>query len=109
MTGDIVDRVARASFACWRKRMDELGHHLDKGRRFEDMGDSELEFAHMNARAMIEAHGAALAAAGFVIVPREPTEAMLSAVHFSADAEFHGASPDYAWRAMIAAAPKDPT
>ncbi len=50
----MVEKVARASFACWRKRMDELGHHLDKGQAFEDMSESEMEFALLNARAMIE-------------------------------------------------------
>lgn len=51
----MIERVARASFACWRKRMDDLGMHQDKGREFEDMNESEHEFALMNACAMIEA------------------------------------------------------
>ena len=50
-----IEKVARASFACWRKRMDELGHHLDMGHAFEDMTESEMEFAFLKARAMIEA------------------------------------------------------
>lgn len=61
----MIEKVARASFNCWRKRMTELGHHMDKGQTFEDMSDSERDFAFMNARAMIEAM-------------REPTEGMLS-------------------------------
>ncbi len=63
---EMIERVARASFACWRTRMDELGHHLDKGRNFEDMSESESEFAIMNARAVIEAM-------------REPSKAMMDA------------------------------
>jgi len=51
----LVEQIARASFTCWRKRMDELGHHLDKGKNFEDMNESEMEFAFMNARAILEA------------------------------------------------------
>lgn len=60
----MVEKVARASFACWRKRMDELGLHLDKGRTFENMSKSELEFALDNSRAVIAAI-------------REPSEEML--------------------------------
>lgn len=51
----MIEKIARASFTCWRKRMDELGYHLDKGKTFEDMSDSEREFAFMNAKAVIEA------------------------------------------------------
>ena len=61
-----IEKVARASFACWRKRMDELGHHLDMGHAFEDMTASEREFAFLNARAMIEAM-------------RDPSDGMLDA------------------------------
>lgn len=62
----MVERVARASFACWRKRMDEKGLLLDRGRNFEDMDESEREFAPIHARAVIEAM-------------REPTAAMIRA------------------------------
>lgn len=51
----MIEQIARASFACWRKRMDELGHHLTRNRKFEDMTEDEHEFAFMNASAMLEA------------------------------------------------------
>jgi len=51
--GAMVERVARASFKCWRDRMDEKGLHLDRGRAFEDMSESEREFAALHARAII--------------------------------------------------------
>lgn len=59
------DRVARASFECWRKRMTEKGRFIEKGQAFEDMCESEQEFAHIHALAVIAAM-------------REPTKAMLS-------------------------------
>lgn len=47
---------------------------------------------------------AALDAAGYQIVPKEPTPAMLDAVHFSDEALFHGADVSYAYAAMLEAA-----
>jgi hypothetical protein len=44
--------------------MDELGWHLDKKRTFDDMDESEREFAFLHARAAIEAM-------------REPTHEMM--------------------------------
>lgn len=55
MTDSMVERVERASFACWRKRMTKLGLHMDKGQTFEDMSESEREFARIHARAVIAA------------------------------------------------------
>ena len=56
----------------------------------------------MTARAAI----AALAEAGYVIVPREPTEAMVRAgtALFSPKAEYHGADAEVVWDAMLGAA-----
>lgn len=76
-------------------------------------GDPHWHLFVKQARAAIEAHEAALAAAGLVIVPREPTEAMCEAeetkrwVRHCANHENGGWA--YAiYRAMIAAAPKRP-
>jgi hypothetical protein len=86
----MIEKVARASFACWRKRMDELGHHLDRGQTFEDMGESEKEFALLNARAMIEAM-------------REPSEGMeIAAGRDHCGDDHYG--PHETWRRMIDAA-----
>ena len=43
---------------------------------WEELTDDGREFWSEQARAAIEAHTQALADAGYVIVPREPTEAM---------------------------------
>lgn len=102
MSESMVERVKLASFQCWRKRMDELGHHMDRGRTLEDMNASEREFAEMLARAAIEAM-------------REPTEAMVEAegdvlrgelggLHDSAYWSEHW--PANIWRTMIDAALK---
>lgn len=72
---NMVEKVARASFKCWRDRMTELGHHLDKGQTFEDMDDSEKEFAFIHARAVIEAM-------------REPTEEMIEPFRYTASDEY---------------------
>ena len=53
------------------------------------------------ARAAIEAHETALADAGLVIVPREPTEAMLRA---SRSVDYEEKSRSNSYRAMIRAA-----
>lgn len=77
-------------------------------------------FIEMLARAAIEAHEAALAAAGLVIVPREPTEAMIAAGTWAdipggrhGESTFRESSIDEAdapviYRAMIGAAPERP-
>lgn len=92
-----IEEVARASFACWRKRMNDLGYHLDKGQTFEDMSGSEREFALMNARAMIAAM-------------REPTKKMLKAAENEQSPSYeyneNGMTIDI-WRAMIDAALKE--
>ena len=54
------------------------------------------EMYRRDARAAIEAHKAALAEAGYVIVPQEPTGKMLDSAC--------AASPRIAWRAMVEAA-----
>ena len=77
----LLEKVARASFACWRKRMDELGHHLDMGHEFEDMTEQETEFALLNAM-------------------REPTETMDNAGEQWCDQT----SAMVVWQAMIDAA-----
>jgi hypothetical protein len=56
---------------------------LDRGQAFEDMSESEQEFAYLHARAVI----AAL---------REPTDAMLTAAASSFDE-----APENIWRHMI--------
>lgn len=60
--------------------------------------------------AAIEAHKAALDQAGYVIVPREPTEAMIAAGDAVLDAGPSGSEwyvpSEKPWRAMICAAPK---
>lgn len=63
MSNKMIERVARASFSCWRKRMDDLGYHDVINRSFEDMSEQEHEFLFIHARAAIEAM-------------REPTEEM---------------------------------
>ncbi len=59
------------------------------------------------ARAVIKAHLTALQEAGFVVVPREPTEAMVAAAEATGDHWYF----DESWAAMIAASepshPKD--
>lgn len=103
MTAEMIERVAKASFECWRKRMDKLGLHLDKGQEFEDMTERELAFAYENARAMIAAM-------------REPTKEMLqncAAIDFvdpSSMLNRYNRCKDYAkisWQAMIDAALKE--
>lgn len=92
---EMIERVARASFKCWRDRMDELNLHMDKGRRFEDMNENELEFAYMNARAMIEAM-------------REPTDEMIQAGYINEGSS--GVDKDYikeVYELMIDAALKE--
>jgi hypothetical protein len=63
---EMIERIMRASFECWRKRMTKKGVLLDMGQTFEDMSDSEQEFARLHAIAVLEAM-------------REPTDAMLHA------------------------------
>lgn len=62
----MLEKIARASFAHWRKQMDELGKHMNSPREFENMPKREYDFAIANARAMLEAI-------------EEPTQAMLDA------------------------------
>lgn len=70
---EIVERVAKAMFRS-----------LDADPRFVGRADLSpehpgwAEYIHQ-AAAAIEAHKAALAEAGFVIVPQEPTDAMIDA------------------------------
>jgi len=90
---EMVERLARASFACWRDRMDELGEHLDRGRTFEDMSDQEREFAYLHAKAVLQAL-------------REPTPGM-EARGNDAAFEQQGCPSDFSfcavetWRAMV--------
>ena len=47
--------VARASFKHWRDNATAKGFHMDRGMTFEDMSDSEREFALSHARAVLAA------------------------------------------------------
>lgn len=59
------------------------------------------------AETVIAAHKAALAEAGYVIVPRDPTDDMLIAGHMAAELQFDlGQAYTKMWSAMIEAAPK---
>jgi hypothetical protein len=49
---------------------------------------------------------AALVAAGFAVVPREPTEAMEAAAAATKDGKYDELVASYAWEAMIEAAEK---
>lgn len=51
----MVERVARASFACWRENATRSGVHLDQGRTFEDLLEGGRSFAIHHARAVIAA------------------------------------------------------
>lgn len=80
---------------------------------WDDLAETAREAWRESARAAIAAHIAALAAAGYVIVPREPTEAMIEAsnreIDFRDNADWDGRKSHLssgAWRAMIDAAPK---
>lgn len=71
------------------------------------LGKHALNAKYDQARAAIEAHESALRDAGFVIVPREPTEAMVSAGNgvdgapsFS-DARGEPPDAEHIWHAMI--------
>lgn len=87
---NMVERVARASFKCWRGHMTKLGHHMDRGMTFEDMTDDEREFEMMNAKAMIAAM-------------RDPTEEMsTTAIMLSSDSTY-----DEIYKAYIDAALKE--
>ena len=62
------------------------------------------------ARAAIEAHTAALAAAGSVVVPREPTDEMFRAYHKTLQSTTIATDAGIdCWRAMVAAALPTPT
>lgn len=54
------------------------------------------------AKELARAALTAIEAAGYVVVPREPTEAMLNAGYATND--YHEAPPEKMWQAMIAAA-----
>ena len=62
-----------------------------------------------SARVALDEHKRALAEAGYVIVPREPTEAMVDAADpiCTVDAGQQGVDPAECWRAMIAVAPME--
>ncbi len=74
-----------------------------------EITDIEFRVIRAIARAVISEHKAALAEAGYVIVPREPTEAMKLVGRDS----IYGIGQTSAervvdvWRTMIDAAPKD--
>lgn len=55
---EMVEKVARASFKCWRDRMTEQGKYKPEDgydQAFEDMSESERELSYIHARAVIEA------------------------------------------------------
>lgn len=62
----MVERVARASFNCWRDNGSRAGSWAARTPEFEDMSDDERVFAIDHARAVIAAM-------------REPTAAMMTA------------------------------
>jgi hypothetical protein len=53
---DMIERVARASFECWRKRRVESGERPDLANAtFDDVKGDEREFALLHAREVIAA------------------------------------------------------
>jgi hypothetical protein len=107
-----VERVAAASMDAWVRRMVETGQRPEvAGKTSADLSDSEREFAGIHATACIAAYKGALSEAGYVTVPREPTEAMLAAGEHELEdwhSDFDRAETiaNCAWAAMIEAASK---
>lgn len=74
----MLEKIARASFVAWRRRMTEQGRLMDLAHAtFDDMSESEQEFAVLHARAVVEAM-------------REPNEVMVAAVAVYWDAHDGG-------------------
>ena len=90
-TPEMVERVARASFAHWRENRNRLGVHMDRGQSFEDMSEGEMGFALAHARSVI-------------LAMREPSDAMCEAA--GATYEPHACVDCFGvqWRAAIDAA-----
>lgn len=107
MSDQIEERVARAIY--------ERKHgHLKNCWGWDDSGlDDEHPGARRNyintATAAIKEHTAALAEGGYVIVPREPTEAMVDVVYGAArpwPVSLTRLHAEKIWKAMIEARPK---
>lgn len=96
--GEIVEKVARA--ICWKNGMDP---NLTLGGDGENFLWMEYE---SQAEAAIAVHKAALSEAGYVIVPREPTQEMFMAAINAFHEENKGIeyAPLIGWRSMIEAA-----
>ncbi len=100
---EMVERVARALLEGREKR---LAFKIDsKPARWEDVPHWHNDLKD-DARDAIAAHEAALIEAGFVIVPREPTKAMLIAAMRPGDGLLPGREKQHeinadTWRAMI--------
>jgi len=75
---EMVERVARASFAAWAK-------NRDNGKVFEDMTDSEREWCMEHAREMIKAL-------------RGP---VTDAMYMRGQAFMQTGHPDQVWNAML--------
>ncbi len=86
---EMVERVARASFAAWCKRMADTGQRAPDiaNAKFEELSEREREFAFLHARAAI-------------LAMREPTEAMIEGAS-SYDDYGHPAICKAHWQAMI--------
>ena len=91
----MLERIARASFACWCKRRGKTDLVLED----LDNGEDEMEFAYIHARAILEAM-------------RNPTKQMVEAGQDAVVCIFdqmQAAPPEddnmrYTWNAMIDAA-----
>jgi hypothetical protein len=96
-----VEKVARAMLSSIEARGD-----IDSsaGRL---MNFPERELSLLSAAA-ISAYHAFLAEKGMVIVPVEPTEAMVMAGHDAGYYDPMGATPQDCWRAMLSARPMVP-
>lgn len=92
MTDTIRDAVARA--------IDPYAWPTQPGEPMRECGEPFRERAGRIADIAIAAHLAALEAQGFVVVPREPTAAMLRA---GCDVDIVREGHSGVWRAMIAA------
>ena len=96
---ELVEMVARASFKNWRDNATAKGLHMDLGMTFEDMSESEREFADRHAAAILTA----IEASGRRIVPVAYTVEMFQA----GDAAFKAdGGPSEIWEAMLSASPK---
>ena len=94
---ELVEVMAKAHRECWRDR---------EGLRVATRDWPDITVAqHLDCIAQMEAALAAIRAAGWVVVPVEPTDEMRSAINradWSSDTDLHWSD---GYRIMIAAAP----